>query len=146
MSPIIVVQFLGLVLSKFLGGVLPASFLLFGVVGASGVLVHMGVLWLTHERLSFSFAIAQLTATLVAMTTNFILNNELTYADKKLRGVRFWIGLVTFYVVCSIGTLANVSVASWIYVADPNLYVAGFLGALMSVVFNYSVTRVFTWR
>lgn len=146
MSPLIVVQFLGLVVSKFLGGVLPASFLLFGVVGATGIVVHMATLWLTHERLGFSFAMAQLVATLVAMTSNFVLNNEFTYADKRLRGLRFWLGLVSFYIVCSIGTLANVSVASWIYVADPNLYVAGFLGALMSVVFNYSVTRVFTWR
>ena len=42
--------------------------------------------------------------------------------------------------------LANVSVATWIYQANPDLFLAGILGALMSVVFNYSVTRVFTWR
>ena len=51
-----------------------------------------------------------------------------------------------FYAVCSIGALANVSVASWIYAFDGQFYVAGLLGVLMSVVFNYSVTRVFTWR
>ena len=146
MNPLIVAQFLGLVVSKLLGGYLPASFLLFGVVGGTGIVVHMAVLWLTHEQLAYSFTMAQLTATVIAMTTNYVLNNELTYADKRLRGRRFWLGLLSFYVVCSIGTLANVSVASWIYLADPNLYVAGFLGALMSMVFNYSVTRVFTWR
>jgi dolichol-phosphate mannosyltransferase len=42
--------------------------------------------------------------------------------------------------------LANVSVASWIYAFDGQFYVAGLLGVLMSVVFNYSVTKVFTWR
>jgi dolichol-phosphate mannosyltransferase len=146
MNPLIVAQFLGLLLSKLVGGLLPVSFLLFSVVGAVGIVVHLAVLWLTHERFAFSFAIAQLTATLVAMTTNFVLNNELTYADKKLRGWRFWFGLGSFYVVCSIGALANVSVASWIYQADPNLLLAGFAGALMSLVFNYAVTRVFTWR
>jgi dolichol-phosphate mannosyltransferase len=146
MSPLIVVQFLGLLVSKVLGGVVPASFLLFAMVGGSGIVVHMAVLWLTHEQLGFSFPVAQLSATLVAMTTNFVLNNELTYADKRLKGRKFWLGLLSFYFVCSIGTLANVSIASWIYLADPNLYVAGFLGALMSMVFNYSVTRVFTWR
>ncbi len=40
---------------------------------------------------------SQTVAALVSMTTNFLLNNELTYADKKLRGGRFWVGLVTFY-------------------------------------------------
>ena len=146
MSPIIVLQFLGLLLSKMVGGVLPVSFLLFSLIGGFGIIVHLVVLWFTHDRLAFSFTIAQLTATIVAMTTNFVLNNELTYADKKLRGIRYWIGLVSFCVVCSIGALANVSVAAWIYQADTNLLLAGFTGALMSLVFNYAVTRVFTWR
>jgi dolichol-phosphate mannosyltransferase len=146
MNPLIVAQFLGLLLSKLVGGLLPVSFLLFAAIGGVGILVHLAVLWLTHERFAFSFAIAQLTATLVAMTTNFVFNNELTYADKKLRGWRFWFGLGSFYVVCSIGALANVSVASWIYQVDTNLLLAGLAGALMSLVFNYAVTRVFTWR
>ena len=146
MSPIIVVQFLGLIVSKLTRGLLPTSFLLFGLVGGFGVIVHMGTLWLTHERLGFNFVWAQTAATILAMTFNFVLNNELTYASKKLRGWRYLTGMLTFYAVCSIGALANVSVASWIYAYDGSFYLAGLLGVLMSVVFNYSVTRVFTWR
>lgn len=146
LSALVVVQFLGLLLSKMTRGLLPTSFLLFGMVGGTGVLVHLATLWIAHEPLRFDFAYAQLAATLVAMTSNFLLNNVLTYADKKLRGYRFWLGLLSFYVVCSIGTVANISVASWIYQASPDLFLAGIAGALMSVVFNYSVTRVFTWR
>ena len=146
MSPLVVVQFLGLIVSKLTGGLLPTSFLLFGLVGGFGVVVHMGVLWLAHERANLDFVWAQTLAVVVAMTFNYIVNNELTYANKKLKGFRFWTGLLTFYAVCSIGALANVSVASWIYAFDGQFYVAGLLGVLMSVVFNYSVTRVFTWR
>lgn len=146
MSPIIVVQFLGLLVSKLSRGLLPTSFLLFGLVGGLGVIVHMGTLWITHERLGFNFFWGQTAAVIVAMTFNFMLNNELTYANKKLRGWRYLTGLLTFYAVCSIGALANVSVASWIYAFDGSFYLAGLLGVLMSVVFNYSVTRVFTWR
>jgi dolichol-phosphate mannosyltransferase len=145
MSSIVVVQFLGLVLSKMTGGLLPASFLLFGLVGGLGVFVHMGTLFLAVSA-GANFFWAQTTATLVAMTFNFVLNNELTYANKKLRGWRFLTGMLTFFAVCSIGAIANVSVASWIYVLDRSYWIAGFAGVLMSVVFNYSVTRVFTWR
>ena len=145
MSPLVVVQFLGLVLSKLSRGLLPTSFLLFAMVGGSGVLVHLAVLWLADQA-GFNFTNAQLTATLVAMTTNFILNNELTYADKKLRGSRFWLGLLSFYAICSIGALANISVALWIWTFSVDLLLAGMTGAVMSVVFNYSVTRTFTWR
>ena len=42
--------------------------------------------------------------------------------------------------------LSGAALATWIYQANPDLFLAGILGALMSVVFNYSVTRVFTWR
>jgi len=146
MSSIVVVQFLGLVLSKMTGGLLPASFLLFGLVGGVGVVVHMATLWFAGFQLHFSFLWSQVTATIIAMTFNFILNNELTYANKKLRGWRYITGLLTFYAVCSIGALANVSVASWIYTIDKSFWLAGIAGVLMSVVFNYSVTRVFTWR
>lgn len=146
MSSIVVVQFLGLIVSKLSGGLLPTTFLLFALVGGLGVVVHMAMLWFTHEVLSFNFVWSQVAATLLAMTFNFMLNNELTYANKKLRGWRYVTGMLTFYAACSIGALANVSVASWIYAYDGQFYVAGLLGVLMSVVFNYSVTKVFTWR
>lgn len=146
MSSIVVVQFLGLIVSKLSGGLLPTTFLLFALVGGLGVVVHMATLGITHELLGFNFVWSQVAATLLAMTFNFMLNNELTYANKKLRGWRYLTGMLTFYAVCSIGALANVSVASWIYAFDGQFYVAGLLGVLMSVVFNYSVTKVFTWR
>lgn len=146
MSSIVVVQFLGLIVSKLSGGLLPTTFLLFALVGGLGVVVHMATLGITHEFLGFNFVWSQVAATLLAMTFNFMLNNELTYANKKLRGWRYLTGMLTFYAVCSIGALANVSVASWIYAFDGQFYVAGLLGVLMSVVFNYSVTKVFTWR
>ena len=106
----------------------------------------MGSLWIFGELLGFNFTNSQLAATLVAMTTNFILNNELTYSDKKLKGGRFWVGLLSFYAVCSLGMLANISVAVMAFNEGGGVLLAGFIGAIMSVVFNYSVTRVFTWR
>ena len=146
MNPLIVVQFLGLLLSKLSRGILPTSFLLFSMVGGSGIFVHMAVLWVAGNALGFNFTNSQLVATLVAMTTNYVLNNELTYADKKLRGNRFWLGLLSFYAICSLGMLANISVAVALFNEGGGFLLAGFLGAIMSVVFNYSVTRVFTWR
>eukprot|EP01036_Dinobryon_divergens_P008418 gene8418-11240_t len=80
------------------------------------------------------------------MTANFLLNNEFTFADKKLKNWNFVFGLASFYVICSIGAIANVSVASWIFGMDRSLYFAGILGALMSMVFNYAVSRAITWR
>jgi dolichol-phosphate mannosyltransferase len=146
MNPLVVVQFLGLVVSKMTGGILPTSFLLFGGVGAIGIVIHVLMLWISLSLLSFNFVVAQAVATVVSMTSNFVLNNQFTFADKKLKGWHIAGGLVAFYVICSIGAIANVSVASWIFQMDRSAYFAGVTGALMSVVFNYAVSRAIVWR
>ena len=146
MSPLVVLQFLGLWLSKLTGGLLPTSFLLFALVGFSGLAVHLTVLWLLTSVFPQPFLVGQIVATITAMTWNFFINNILTYADRKLHGARLWMGLLIFYVVCSIGGIANVSIASLIYEARQVPIIAGLAGALMSSVFNYSVTRIFTWK
>ncbi|KKB77111.1 dolichol monophosphate mannose synthase [Devosia soli] len=154
MNPLIVIQYLGLWVSKMTGGALPPSFLLFGLVGGTGVVVHLAVLGATTGLLTGStgmtheavFVAAQITATLVAMTWNFFLNNNLTYADRKLRGARLVTGLLSFFAICALGGIANISVANAIYQWDHQTFIAGLSGAIMSSVFNYAVTRAFTWK
>lgn len=146
MSPLIVVQYLGLWLSQMTGGLLPTTFLLFAMVGATGIFVHMAMLGLATGPLGLPFVPAQVIATLVAMTSNFFLNNVLTYADRRLHGAKLWLGLMGFYVICSLGGIANISVASMVYDLRHQTFISGLAGAIMSSVFNYAVTRVFTWR
>ncbi len=143
---VVVMQFLGLLVSRLSGGILPVQFLLFALVGFSGIFVHLTVLYVLADVVAVPFVWSQLAATITAMTSNFVLNNELTFAHKKLRGRRFFIGLLTFYAVCSLGAVANISVAVWIYDFNPSAMLAGLAGALMSSVFNYAVTKLVTWK
>ena len=154
MNPLIVIQYLGLWFSKLTNGALPPSFLLFGLVGGTGVVVHLATLAavtgllnnataMSHEAI---FLAAQISATLVAMTWNFVLNNNLTYADRKLRGTRLITGFISFCAICALGGIANISVANAIYQWDHQTFIAGLSGAVMSSVFNYAVTRAFTWK
>ncbi len=80
------------------------------------------------------------------MTTNFVLNNQLTYRDRRLSGLAMLRGLVTFYAVCSVGVLANVGVANLIYESEPVWWIAGAAGAVMGAVWNYAASSVLTWR
>jgi dolichol-phosphate mannosyltransferase len=146
MSAIVAIQFMGLFLSKLTGGVLPTSFLLFAMIGVTGIAVHLATLGLVTKVLGESFVFGQVVATLVAMTWNFFLNNTLTYADRRLHGARLITGLIGFYVICSLGGIANISVASAIYQMRHETFIAGLAGAIMSSVFNYAVTRLFTWK
>lgn len=141
----VVLEYLGLLIAKLSGDRISIRFVLFAIVGATGLVVHLLAL---QQAINFGlhFNWAQATAAFTAMTWNFFLNNQLTYRDKRLKGAAVIVGLLTFYVVCSVGTVANVGVASWVYGAQPLWWLAGTAGAIMGVVFNYAASSVLTWR
>jgi dolichol-phosphate mannosyltransferase len=138
-------EYLLLVVDKRFGHILPARFILFSSVGLTGVAVHFLALATTFKFLGLQFSIAQTIATLSAMTSNFALNNILTYRDMRLRGSRFLTGLVTFYLVCGLGVIANVGVANFVFRRDYTWWLAGGAGALVGTVWNYAASSIFTW-
>lgn len=140
-------DFLGLLAHHASGGVLPSRFVLFALIGGLGLFVHLGVLKaLLTVWGSDSFAASQLIATLTAMTSNFLLNNEITYRSTRYRGFSKLWGLTLFALLCSVGVVANIDIASWMYAFKQVWWVAGFSGALVGVVWNYAVSSAFVWR
>jgi dolichol-phosphate mannosyltransferase len=146
LDSMVALDFLGLVLAKFTNDVVSLRFLLFAMVGGSGLFVHLGTLFVGLRVLDMSFAKAQALGAFVAMTTNFILNNFLTYRDQRLKGFAILGGLLAFYIVCSVGLFANVGVAFSVYDREPIWWLAGAAGALMGVVWNYAMSGLFVWR
>ena len=49
-------------------------------------------------------------------------------------------------VICGIGAVSNVGVATFIYAHDNKWWIAGLGGAVMGAVWNYAVSSVFVWR
>jgi dolichol-phosphate mannosyltransferase len=143
---LVLTQFAGLLVDKTLGGLVPLRFLSFAAVGLLGVGVHLMVLIGGREMLGLGFATAQIDATVVAMVFNFLLNNQITYRDQQLRGPRLWRGLLLFMVVCGIGAVANVGFARVLYQANTYWTVAGAIGAVIGVVWNYAVSATLVWR
>jgi dolichol-phosphate mannosyltransferase len=143
---LVVADFAGLLLAKFTDNRVSPRFFLFALVGASGLFVHLAVLRSIVVLPAVPFYLAQLLAALVAMTTNFFLNNALTFRDRRLTGFNALKGLGIFYLVCSIGTLANVGIAELIYLRDASWWLAGIAGAVMAAAFNYSASAMLTWR
>ncbi|WP_315831710.1 glycosyltransferase family 2 protein [Bradyrhizobium prioriisuperbiae] len=146
LDSMVALDFLGLVLAKLTRDLVSLRFLLFALVGSFGLAVHLVTLDIAFSLLPTSFAEAQTIAAFVAMTSNFLLNNFLTYRDQRLKGLAIVRGLVVFYLVCGVGLLANVGVAFSIYNQQPIWWLAGAAGALMGVVWNYAVSSLFVWR
>jgi len=146
LDSMVALDFLGLVLAKLTHDVVSLRFLLFAMVGGSGLFVHLGTLFVALKLFHLPFSVSQAAGAIVAMTSNFILNNFLTYRDQRLKGFAVVRGLLAFYLVCSVGLLANVGVAFSIYAQEPIWWLAGAAGALMGVVWNYAVSGLFVWR
>ena len=144
LSARVIAEFLMLVLYHLFGRLLPARFFLFAAVGASGLAVHLAVLWLAFA-VSGHFLLSQITATWAAMTSNFFLNNAFTYSDQRVRGRRLWRGLATFYVACGIGAFINVALAEWLFLKSVAYWAAGLAGALVAALWNFFTTASFTW-
>jgi dolichol-phosphate mannosyltransferase len=135
-----------LLADKLFGRVIPVRFVLFSVIGAIGLLLHLMMLWSVLALTSAGFVAAQTIATLSAMTSNFFFNNLFTYRDQRLRGWKLFRGLLSFYLICGLGAVANVGIAAYVFRADQAWWVAGLAGVIVGSVWNYSVSSVFTWK
>jgi dolichol-phosphate mannosyltransferase len=140
-------EYVVLIADKTVGRYVPVRFISFALIGLLGLGVHLFVLWITLHVLDAPFPAAQASATGVAMIGNYTLNNALTYRDRRLTGWRFVRGLLSFILICGIGAVANVGLASFLFGnGRSSWWVAGIAGAVMSSVWNYAVSAVFTWR
>lgn len=134
-----------LLADKTIGRIVPVRFLSFALVGGLGVLVHMAVLTVLLKGLEFDFRVAQSGATAMAMVFNFAVNNILTYRDRRLTGWGWWRGLASFMVACSVGALANVGIATYLFESHTAWFLAALAGVLVGAVWNYAVTQLYTW-
>lgn len=145
LDALVLMQFAGLLLDKIFGGLLPLRFVAFALVGAVGVLVHLSVLVVLHRATGGTFEWDQTLATIVAMVFNFQVNNAVTYRDQRLRGPRLWRGLLLFMLVCGLGAIANIGIAKTLYETQIQWTIAGAIGAVIGVVWNYAVSATLVW-
>jgi len=153
----VVFEFLVGLYDKWLGRIIPTRFALFGTVGGLGALVHLAVLslvlhlfgaqlQLSHYPKEAAFIVGQTVAALTAMTFNFVLNNELTYSDKRLRGagplLRGWL---KFAATCAFGMLANIGVSTALVRIGIHTYPAAIAGIILASVWNFALSSKFVW-
>jgi dolichol-phosphate mannosyltransferase len=138
-------EYLLFLAEKATGGRLPVRFIAFSAIGAAGVGVHFVVLLLALKLMALPFVAGQIAATSVSIVSNFTINNLLTYADQRLRGWRWVMGLVSFALICGFGAFANVGIAAWLFARQVGWPLAALAGIAVSAVWNYGVSARYTW-
>ncbi|ODT91148.1 MAG: dolichol monophosphate mannose synthase [Sphingobium sp. SCN 64-10] len=139
-------EYVQLLLDKMVGHLVPVRFLSFAMVGGLGVFVHFAILTALFKGFDQTFSAAQTAATLVAITSNFLLNNMFTYRDQRLKGWALLRGWISFNLVCAFGAAANVGVADWLFSHKSYWALSALAGITVSVVWNYVMSAFFTWK
>lgn len=125
----------------------PRRALSFGLVGMTGIATHLLLFSLGRHLLGLSFEQAQGLAVVCAASTNFLINNVLTFRAQQLKGLGILIGLIRFLMVTSLGMIANVGVSSAFYHRISHQPLLALLaGIAVDFVWKYAASSKFVWN
>lgn len=126
---------------------IPRRAISFALVGLSGVAVQMLVVQALMGGTGLAFKQALPIAVVVAASSNYLINNALTFRFQRQQGTALLKGLLKFLLVASLPVLANVGVASSFYnLVSRNTFLAQLAGILVVFVWNYAASSRFVWN
>ncbi len=145
MSFLTAFELIGLVLSQLLKGRVSIRFILFCMVGLSGIAVQLLITGLAMLLIN-QFPTSQTAGIIAAMTSNYFFNNTITFRERQLKSLDLIRGLFSFYLICSLGAFANIAIATYIFGFSSNWLISSFIGACFGAVWNFTLTSIFTWK
>jgi dolichol-phosphate mannosyltransferase len=142
----VVVDYLGLILTKATNDIVPSRAILFGFVGLIGVAINLlAVFVIRRTMIGLPFAWAEFLAAFIAMTSNYVINNAVTYRDRRKRGLALITGYLRFCLACGAGLFVNVAVASFLHDRLHATLASVAMGAAFGAVWNYVTTALAVW-
>ena len=142
---VVAFEYLYLLADKIFGRFVPVRFVLYVLAGLSGLLLHIAVLATLYKFAAVPFTASQISATLAAMVSNFLVNNSVTFRQQRLKGGLLLPGLAAYMLICGLGAIVNVQSAEYLYASRIPWWFAGTAGALVGAVWNYAVSTQIVW-
>ena len=119
-------------------------FYLFALVGISGLLVNM-ITFAILTRFYVTVVMAGTISAVLAMNSNFYLNNRFTWAE--VRDSLLFTRYSKFIMTSIVGIVIDVNILSMLYyVFDLNSLLANLIGIMCGTIWNYLVNNAWTWR
>jgi len=123
-------------------------FLKYCLVGASGVLINMGLLWLLTEVVGLYYLVSAIFSIETSIITNFTLNDYFTFPDRRTRGATHFLArLGKFNVVSLAGLGVNMGVL-WTLTSVLGIHylVSNLAGIAAATLWNYVANFWWTWK
>tara|TARA_B100000965_G_scaffold403154_1_gene430636 strand:- start:105 stop:1196 length:1092 start_codon:yes stop_codon:yes gene_type:complete len=143
----IVWDFLISILHNISYRILPRRAISFGLVGMSGVIVQLMITLLLTNLFLIDFKNALPFSVICAATSNFLINNQLTFRSNRLTNSALIRGLLKFLLVASLPVIANVGIATafYQYISSDTL-IAQLAGIAIVYAWNYLASSLFVWN
>ncbi|MDP2919248.1 MAG: glycosyltransferase family 2 protein [Dehalococcoidia bacterium] len=123
-------------------------FLKFCLVGGSGVLVNVGLLWVLTEYAGLFYLFSSAIAIETSVLSNYIFNDFLTFRDRHSRGQKdFFKRMLKFNAVSLVGVGLNLAIL-WLLTSFAGLHyiISNLFGIAAATFWNYLANVLWTWR
>jgi len=123
-------------------------FVKFCLVGGSGVVVNMGLLWLLTEVVGLFYLVSAAIAIETSIINNFILNDIWTFKDRRAPGMAARLmRLLKFNLVSAVGIGINMGVL-WTCTEVLGIYylISNLIGIAAAMLWNFIINLSWTWR
>jgi dolichol-phosphate mannosyltransferase len=119
----------------------------FGLVGLSGIVVNMGVLWYLTEFAGLFYLVSSLFAIELAILNNFVWNEFWTFkGTAQPRLSNRWHRLIAFHVVSAGGLVINIGILFFLTsVVGVYYLISNIVGILVGFGWNFFLNRRMTW-
>jgi dolichol-phosphate mannosyltransferase len=142
----VLLEFMATYVMRAIERFIPLTFIKFSLIGSLGILLHYVILSFLLGLNVLDFSASQLTTSYVVMISNFLLNNQYTFSDKRLYGGQLFLGLMKFMFFCSFGALISLAFAFYLKDIGFAPVIAGVLGTVAGSLWNYALNAFYTWR
>lgn len=143
----IVWDFLTQLIHIFTGRLIPKRAVSFGLVGIIGSLIQLLSTKILMTVFMFDFPKSLYISVYLSATSNYLINNSLTFKNSRLFGVDLFKGLLKYMIVISLPLLANIGLATTIYKEiNNNTFLAQSAGIIVVFVWHYIASSRLVWN
>ena len=140
-------DFLISLLHTFLKRTIPRKAISFGLVGSTGVIVQLITSYTLMSFFGLNFQRALVVGVVFAASSNFTINNWLTFRNKRLKNKKFIFGLFKFLIISSLPIIANVGLAtSFYHFVFSNTLFSQLAGIIIVFIWNYAASSRIVWE
>jgi len=142
----IVFSFIDQILNKLSFGIYPEKLSAYLFVGILGIIVNYSILYSSHLIFNYEYKFSQILAVIFSMVFNYHLHNMITFSKKTKKGINYILGLLAFMAINSIGFMANINIAFYLYDNNSAWWLASLVGIIAFTLISFLFSRFSIWR